>query len=154
MARSGIKLFFSVEKKIKRINRRLDYLLSYDYDIDYKEGKYHHLPDAISRNVPENINVIRIPIVKHQVKFKCSEIFSKKKNIHDELFKESRRHGIYNYLKGVVVDKTPPRSLRNSFFVENDCIYYIGKNVEENNMVKKLCFKLFIMPKKEAKTQI
>jgi hypothetical protein len=41
------------QSKNQRINRWMDYLLTYDFFIDYKAGKMHHLLDALLRNVPE-----------------------------------------------------------------------------------------------------
>jgi hypothetical protein len=94
-------------------------------------GRIHHLPDALSRNVPDDenenieqcdqINVLKIQ--NHTNKHDYNKIFAAE-NVHEEQIKEARWENIINFLNGESVAKTPPRSSIDSFHLENNCLYY------------------------------
>ena len=123
-----LKQMLCSQSKNQRINRWVDYLLGYDYEIEYKAGKYHHLPDALSRNVAVNINTLKNP------HFAQSKIDLKKEfdidNVIKEQLKEGRWSDIINYLKGDVIAKIPSRSSLDSFFISDDCLYYSGNSAK------------------------
>jgi transposase InsO family protein len=124
----------NAQSKNQRVNRWLDYLLAYDYTIEYKAGRIHHLPDALSRNVPEIENFDHINVLQTQSttqKYDYNKIFDSQ-NVHSEQIKEPRWESIINFLNGEPVSKTPPRSSLDCFHLENNCLYYTTLYNTEN----------------------
>ena len=123
---------FKVQSKNNRINRWASFLMDYDFDTVYKQGKLHHLPDALSRNceidaLVKEINSLK---TKKSVKYKelkkkpiFSEIFSKA-NVSKEQRKEDRWNMLIKYLKGGEVPACPPRSTISNFTIVNECLYF------------------------------
>ena len=135
---------FKVHSKNNRINRWASFLMDYDFDTVYKQGKLHHLPDALSRNCEDEplmkeINALRQKKIlkKKQIneKPKFAEIFGRE-NVKAEQEKEDRWNLLITYLKGGEVPSCPPRSTVNNFTLMNDCLYFSSKKDKATDNLK------------------
>ena len=135
---------FRVHSKNNRINRWASFLMDYDFNTVYKQGKLHHLPDALSRNCEDEplmkeINALRQKKIlkKKQIneKPKFAEIFGRE-NVKAEQEKEDRWNLLITYLKGGEVPSCPPRSTVNNFTLMNDCLYFSSKKDKATDNLK------------------
>ena len=135
---------FKVQSKNNRINRWASFLMDYDFETVYKQGKLHHLPDALSRNCDVDALMVAINALKTKKKVKdkilnkkpiFSEIFSKE-NVKLEQNKEERWKLLIKYLKGGEVPSCPPRSSLDNFTLVDQCLYFSSKKDKATDNLK------------------
>ena len=132
---------FKSGSKNARLNRWAHELAMYDFDIKYKPGPLHVVPDMLSRIPEESEPIEPISIRFISKKFGCKvtnkELAEKLscKNVRKELLKEERWAELINYFEDGAI---PHKNLKQheNFCFENDVLYYYS--IKDEKVIKRL----------------
>ena len=128
-----LKTIFDNKSNNSRINRWSLFLLDYSFTCRYKSGQTHHLPDALSRNIPIEItNIIAKMSRKEYMQYlDCSvdyEHHFSKTNVIDKQVADPRWSQLRSYLSGEAVASPPPRSSLDEFVLDDNVLKFCPRN--------------------------
>ena len=125
---AALKFIFKNKNTVPRISRWAMYLADFDYEILYKTGKEHFVPDLLSRNELEgDLNEEVVCVVEEAVQKIDSETLRK------EIKADPVWGKMFRYLSGEDV-RAPKRCDPSEFFIDDNILYRVPKVKNENRI--------------------
>ena len=125
---AALKFIFKNKNTVPRISRWAMYRADFDYEILYKTGKEHFVPDLLSRNELEgDLNEEVVCVVEEAVQKIDSETLRK------EIKADPVWGKMFRYLSGEDV-RAPKRCDPSEFFIDDNILYRVPKVKNENRI--------------------